>query len=141
MEEWVGKSADTWPPPEHVRLRILRRQNHKCGITGIIIAPGQDVEFDHIIELENGGKNCESNIRAVLVLPHSIKSAAEKKHRAKADRAAKKAFGLEAEPANPMQSRNDLADRPKPEKKPKERKAYVDPNEGLGRPAIFRRFQ
>ena len=38
-------------------------------------------------------------------------------------------------------ARNDLAGRPKPEKKPKERKAYVDPNEGLGRPAIFRRFQ
>jgi len=53
----------------------------------------------------------------------------------------KAAHGIKAEPAAPLQSRNDLAGRPKPEKKPKERKAYVDPNEGLGRPAIFRRFQ
>lgn len=140
VTEWIGKTPDSKPPAD-VLLRILRRHKNTCYLTGIIIAPGQKWHAEHVKPLEEGGANRESNLAPALELPHEVKTAAEKKRQAKADRAAKKAFGLEAEPAAPLQSRNDLAGRPKPEKKPKERKAYVDPNEGLGRPAIFRRFQ
>lgn len=141
VTEWIGKTPDTWPPPPHVLLRILRRHDHTCYITKMKIPPGVTPEFDHIVELEDGGENRESNIAPVLPAAHKVKSADARKRRAKADAAAKKAAGIKPEPVRPLQSRNDLAGRPKAEKPKKERKAYVDPFEGLGRPGIFRRMQ
>jgi len=140
VKEWQGKSPDTWPPPPHVLLRILRRHDHTCYITKVKIPPGITPEFDHIVELEDGGENRESNIAPVLPAVHKVKSAKARKRRAKADAVAKKAAGIKPESATPLQSRNDLAGRPKPEKKPKERKPYVDPNEGLGPSNMARRF-
>lgn len=140
VTEWRGKTPDTWPPPAHVLLRILRRHDHTCYITKMKIPPGVTPEFDHIVELEDGGENRESNIAPVLPAAHKVKTAKARKARAKADAVAKKAVGIKSEPARPLQSRNDLAGRPKPEKPKKERKAYVDPFENLGPPEIFRRM-
>jgi 5-methylcytosine-specific restriction enzyme A len=95
VTEWVGENPDSMPPAS-VRLRILRRFNNKCALTGIIIADGQTFDLDHIKRLEDGGANVESNLQPVLRLPHEIKSAAERKNAAKADRIAKKAHGLVA---------------------------------------------
>lgn len=139
--EWRGKTPDTWPPPPHVLLRILRLHDHTCYITKVKIPPGVTPEFDHIVELEDGGENRESNIAPVLPAAHKVKSADARKRRAKADAAAKKAAGIKPEPVRPLQSRNDLAGRPKPEKPKKERKAYVSPFENLGPSSISRRFR
>lgn len=140
VKEWIGKNPDTWPPPPHVLLRILRRHDHTCYITKVKIPPGITPEFDHIVELEDGGENRESNIGPVFPAVHKVKSAKARKRRAKADAVAKKAAGIKPESATPLQSRNDLAGRPKPEKPKKERKAWVDPFENLGPSGISRRF-
>lgn len=93
--EWRGKTPNAMPPAS-VRLRILRRHDHKCSLTGIIIADGQQFDLDHKVRIEDGGENIESNLQPVLRLPHEVKSAAERKIAAKADRIAKRAHGLNA---------------------------------------------
>ena len=104
VKEWSSDDPNAMPPPS-VRLRILRRFNNKCALTSIIIADGQTFDIDHIVRIEDGGKNCESNMQPVLKLPHEVKSAAERKNAAKADRIAKKAHGLEPAPVKKMESR------------------------------------
>lgn len=104
VREWRSDNPGAMPPPS-VRLRILRRQGGKCALLGVIIADGQSFDLDHIIPIENGGVNCESNLQAVLRVPHEIKTAVERKRQAKADRAAKKAHGLHDHKSPPIQSR------------------------------------
>ena len=101
--EWVGKTPDSMPP-DNVRLRILRRFGNKCALTSIIIADGQKFDIDHIVRIEDGGANSESNMQPVLRLPHEVKSAAERKIAAKADRIAKKGHGLTPEPTKKIES-------------------------------------
>lgn len=108
VAEWIGKTPDT-PIPPRVKVRILRRQNHKCGITGAPIPPGVTPDYDHTIALINGGQNRESNIRAVLPDPHKVKSKNDVAEKVKTDAMTIKAFGL----ASPKQK---IPNRPKPEK-------------------------
>lgn len=96
VAEWRGRTPDAMPP-DNVRLRILRRFGNKCALTSIIIADGQKFDLDHIVRIEDGGENRESNMQPVLRLPHEVKTAAERKRQAKADRIAKKGHGLEPE--------------------------------------------
>lgn len=93
VTEWIGKNPDS-KPPATVRLRILRRYNSKCYLLGVLIADGQTFDLEHIKPLEEGGENRESNLAPVLRVAHEIKTAAERKRQAKADRVAKKAHGL-----------------------------------------------
>lgn len=93
VTEWVGKTPDA-KVPARVKLRILRRFNGKCYLTGILIADGQTFDLEHIKPLEEGGEHRESNMAPVLRLPHEVKTQAERKRQAKADRVAKKAHGL-----------------------------------------------
>lgn len=94
VKEWVGKTPDA-AIPDRVKLRVLRRHDNKCFLTGILIADGQQFDCDHRKPLEEGGQHAESNLVPVLRLPHEIKTAAERKRQAKADRIAKKAHGLD----------------------------------------------
>ena len=118
VAEWIGKNPDD-RPPAHVILRVLRRQDNKCALTGIIIADGQPVDADHIVRLEDKGENRESNLQIVLRLPHEVKSAAERKRAAKADRIAKRAHSIDR-PKAQIQSRgfDTSAKKPKIEKQP-----------------------
>lgn len=104
VTEWSSDNPETMPPPR-VRLRILRRYENKCGLTGIIIADGQQFDLDHVKPLEEGGEHTESNLMPVLRLPHEIKTAAEKKRQAKADRQAKAAHRMKPEGANKIESK------------------------------------
>ena len=97
VAEWSSDNPAAMPPPR-VRLRILRRYGNKCGLTGIIIADGQAFDLEHVKPLEEGGSNCESNLIPVLHLPHEVKTAAERKRQAKADRQAKAAHRLREKP-------------------------------------------
>lgn len=103
VDEWSSNNPDA-KVPAHVRLRILRRFNNKCAITGIIIADGQDFDLDHKVRLEDGGEHSEANLQPVLKLPHEVKTAAERKRQAKADRIAKAAHGMRSAPKRPIQS-------------------------------------
>jgi hypothetical protein len=103
VEMWVGATPDA-KIPARVKLRVLRRFNNKCALTGILIADGQVFDCDHIKRLEDGGSHSEDNLQPVLRLPHEIKTAAERKRQAKADRVAKKAHGL-VESKTKIQSR------------------------------------
>jgi 5-methylcytosine-specific restriction enzyme A len=103
VKEWVGATPDAKVPPA-VRLRILRRHEAKCYLTKIIIADGQAFDLEHMQPLEEGGEHRESNLAPVLRLPHEVKTAAERKRQAKADRVAKKAHGIVA-PKAKIQSR------------------------------------
>jgi 5-methylcytosine-specific restriction enzyme A len=131
VTEWIGKTPDATPPAV-VRLRVLRRFNRKCQLTGIIIADGQPFDLEHQKPLEEGGENRERNLVPVLRLPHEIKTAAERKRQAKADRIAKKAHALGL-PKRKIESRGfDNV-----EKQRKIDKSLLGP---LGRPGIARRY-
>lgn len=131
VTEWVGKTPDA-KVPDSVRLRILRRAESKCYLTGILIADGQAFDLEHVKPLEEGGEHRESNLRPVLRLPHELKTAAERKRAAKADRIAKRAHGL-APARKKIESRGfDKAERPR-----KIDKSALPP---LGRSEIARRF-
>jgi 5-methylcytosine-specific restriction endonuclease McrA len=133
VAEWIGKTPDA-TPPAGVRLRILRRFDRKCQLTGIIIADGQPFDLEHEKPLEEGGENRERNLVPVLRLPHEVKTAAEKKRQAKADRIAKQAHHLRPAPKKKIQSRGF----DKVEKLRKIDKSLLGP---LGLPAIARRYR
>jgi 5-methylcytosine-specific restriction protein A len=138
VKEWSSDDPSAMPPPR-VRLRILRRFNGKCALTGIIIADGQRFDLDHIVRVEDGGANCESNLQPVLRLPHEVKSLAEKKRQDKADRQAKAAHGLTA-PRKKIEGRGFTPTEPR--ELPKGQKAKIEKGAlpALGPGNLARRF-
>ena len=97
VREWIGKDADA-RPPMGVLLRILRRHNYRCHISGREITDGTPWEAEHIKPLWAGGENREANYAPALVDPHKVKSARETAQRAKADRQGASAAGLKQRP-------------------------------------------
>jgi 5-methylcytosine-specific restriction enzyme A len=100
--EWIGKNADSWPPPEAVQLRVLLRQDGKCTITGHKFAPGDAKQLDHIVALADwtgeGHGNREGNLQWILeVLAHRPKTAAENSARAPIVQRAKTHAGIRSE--------------------------------------------
>lgn len=61
VEEWIGKTDDTVPPPR-VRLRVFDSHNGRCYICTVKITAGSYWQCDHITALCNGGRNAESNL-------------------------------------------------------------------------------
>jgi len=84
VEEWIGRTPDS-KIPDRVKLRIWRREEGRCYLTGAKIMPGDAFEYEHRKRIEDGGKNCESNIFLALSTQHKRKSAAERKRAKKAD--------------------------------------------------------
>ncbi|MDR7032390.1 HNH endonuclease signature motif containing protein [Mesorhizobium sp. BE184] len=84
VTEWIGRSDDS-VPPDSCKLRILDRQEWKCAASGVIL-DAKGVEFDHIVPLWLGGRNCESNLQALHPSAHSRKTKAEATVRAKINR-------------------------------------------------------
>lgn len=93
VDEWVGKTDDT-PPPPRVKERILRAHGGRCALTGHVFAPGDGIEFDHILALANGGQNRETNLQPVLGHAHKEKSREDVRIKAKTSRVFKKHNGL-----------------------------------------------
>lgn len=104
VTEWMSKNPDA-KIPDRVKIRVLRRYGNKCFLTGILIADGQAFDCDHKTPLEHGGEHRESNLVPVLRLPHEVKTAAERKIQAKADRMAKKAHGMKPQKSRPIANR------------------------------------
>ena len=140
VREWQGKTPDTWPPPEAVQLRVWRRQKGRCHISGKKIRPGDEKHLDHVIPLERGGENRESNIAWALGPDHRAKTAIENSENAKADRNAGRHVGtVKKAPRKTIQS----APFPETEKPTRsDRKASIDKSAlpQLGLSNIARRF-
>ena len=123
------------------RLALFEEHKGVCKICTRKITPGEKWIDEHGRALGLGGSNSKKNRYPVHVACAAVKTHDEDMPRIVKAKAQKKAaLGIKDEPARPLQSRNDLGGRPKPEKPKKERKPYVDPFEGLGRPGIFRRM-
>lgn len=102
VPEWIGKTPDT-PAPPRVRQRVYDRHKGVCYLSGILIA-GKPWQIEHIKPLHLGGENRESNLAPALVDYHAIKTAAEMKAKAKADRAAKRSSGARQTPKQKINS-------------------------------------
>ena len=98
VREWIGRDNND-RPPKHVLLRILRRYNYLCHISGREIADGMRWQAEHIKPLWAGGENREANLAPALIDPHQIKSRREAAQRAKADRQGIGAAGLKQRPS------------------------------------------
>jgi hypothetical protein len=121
VEEWKGKTDDS-APSKACKLRILSRQDNKCALTGHQFVPGDKIEFDHITALWLGGKNCESNLHAVLGEAHKRKTKVEAAVRAKTNRDTAKHFGI-TKPAGKIRS----APFSKPDKPPRPSRQSLPP--------------
>ena len=86
---WKGKSDDS-KVPDSVKERILRTQGNRCLHCTREFGGPVKPEFDHRVELDNGGNNWESNLDALCATCHKRKTADAVAPRAKARRIAKK---------------------------------------------------
>lgn len=111
IAEWQGKTPDEKAPPR-VLLRIFKRAEGKCHITGRKIGPGDKWEAEHIVPLHAGGLNVESNLAPALSSAHKEKSAKELAAKAKNDRVAKKHAGI-TQASGQLQSRGFARPQPK----------------------------
>lgn len=132
VTEWVGKTPDS-KPPQAVRLRVFDRFHGKCHLSGVKIQPGDKWDLDHIIRLEDGGENRESNLAPALKDPHIEKTAQETKRGRKADRQRAKHIGAKPPSRNPIPKREP----PPPAEKAKKQSPFAH----LGPPGFARRFK
>lgn len=95
VEEWVGRTPDTWPPPPRVRDRILARQDRCCADCARPFSAALKPEFDHDTAIINGGANREANILARCPFCHALKTKKDVATKAKDARVRKKHLGLE----------------------------------------------
>lgn len=93
VPEWIADHDDKAIPPR-VKLRIWERENGRCYLTGKKIRPGDKFEYEHKIALSLGGEHRESNIFLALTAPHKIKSASDRRAKAKTDRTRQKHLGI-----------------------------------------------
>lgn len=93
VDEWRGRTDDSMPP-DRVKDRIRDRQDNICALSGVELAPGIKVQYDHIVPLWLGGENVESNLQAVTEAAHKQKTKTEASVRAKCNRTRKKHRGI-----------------------------------------------
>jgi 5-methylcytosine-specific restriction enzyme A len=93
VKEWIGKTDDSIISGE-AKKRVVDRQNGLCALCTRELGPSLKPEFDHEIPLGLGGKNRESNIRALCPECHKPKTASDKAAIAKAKRISKKHLSI-----------------------------------------------
>ena len=83
------------------------------------------MQYDHVIALINGGKNCESNIRPALADKHKVKTKADLAEKSKVAAIAKKHIGAVAvKPKIPSPPAVSTAREPRIGKTPLEWKVF-----------------
>lgn len=103
-EEWIGATPDT-PVPDRVKLRVFRRYDGRCYLTGTKIRTGDAWDVEHVKAVGLGGENRERNLRPALKEPHKVKTKADTARIRKADRQARAHLGLKPKPKRPLKSR------------------------------------
>lgn len=93
VDEWIGKNDDAMPP-ERVRLRVFERHGGVCHLSGRKIRPGEKWEVEHVLAISLGGENRESNMAPALVAPHRIKTAQDRRTKARNDKVRKRHLGI-----------------------------------------------
>lgn len=126
VEEWIGATLDS-VPPDHVRLRIFERYNGRCYVTGVKLQPG-DWHLDHIVRLEDGGENRESNLAPIYAPKHREKTGRENSQGARERSLRKKQIGIKPRPKHKI---------PQPPKGPKVT-TKTDALRALGPPRLGR---
>ena len=130
VKEWIGKNANSVPPPT-VLQRIYDRAHGICHITGLPIGK-KAWDADHVKALEDGGENREANLAPALRTAHRKKTAEENVRRKEADRKRRSDIGAKAPPPRPLQGRG-FPETAKPLKAP--------PKVAQGETNIQRRFR
>jgi len=93
VAEWIGKTPDS-KIPMRVQLRVWRKWEGKCHLSGVKITGGMAWQLDHIIPLIKNGENRESNLAPATVEAHKAKTREEVGEKAKIDRIAAKHLGI-----------------------------------------------
>lgn len=137
-KEWIGKTPTSRIPPD-VKLRIVKTWKETCHCTGLKITT-QTPDFDHLIALEDGGENRESNLRPALPTGHRVKTAIENSNRDRADRMAKKKLGLAA-PKKPIESAPLPKAAPQRKASGKSESGRIEALRALGDSNLSRRIQ
>lgn len=101
VKEWEGKTLDE-PFPPRVRLRILRKYDHRCAKCTRSIRGGDAWTCDHIIAIINGGPNRESNGQPLCAWCNPEKNAADVAEKSKVASVAIKHFGIKPAWHRPM---------------------------------------
>ena len=95
VPEWHGKTPDT-QAPARVKARIIARQNGicACGCGVKLGVAGEGIDFDHELALILGGKNDESNLRALRRPCHAAKTKDDVRQKSVEARKRNKHLGL-----------------------------------------------
>lgn len=101
VKEWVGRTPDSAAPPT-VRLRNFRDHDGICHLCKRKILAGEKWDSDHVIGVEDGGLNRESNLAPAHRTCHMRKTGAENSRRDKADRQAQAHLGLRKAKGRPL---------------------------------------
>jgi 5-methylcytosine-specific restriction protein A len=96
--EWIGKTPDS-KIPDYVKLRIWKREDGRCYLTGKKLRPPADAfDYEHKIALAlwtgEGHGNRESNIFLAWRPAHREKTKQDVREKAESDRVLKKHIGL-----------------------------------------------
>lgn len=93
VEEWVGKTDDTQPPPR-VRLRVWDRCEGRCHLCGRPIPASDAWILEHLKALINGGENRERNLCLSCSWCKPIKDAADVAEKSATAKVRKKHLGI-----------------------------------------------
>jgi len=63
-----------------IRARILVRDSFTCSVCRLIVM-GKDAHVDHIIPLEEGGTDEDSNLQTLCAKHHGVKTRGEQRRR------------------------------------------------------------
>lgn len=101
VEEWVGKTDDTTPPPR-VRMRVFDAASGCCYLCGRKISAGEYWQCDHVVALANGGANRERNLRPACRNCCFSKTALDVAEKAEINRIRSKHLGIAKRSGSPI---------------------------------------
>ena len=97
VKEWIGKHDDQ-KVPDYVKLRVFKKFDGVCYLSGRKIRAGETWELEHVQAICNGGEHRESNMAPALSAPHKEKTKQDRATKAKNDAVSKSHYGIRAAP-------------------------------------------
>ena len=101
VTEWIGATDDA-APTQGAKARVFNAQEGRCAACDKKMGvAGEQVEFDHVIALVNGGENRETNLQALCRPCHRAKTKKDMAEKTKVDRVRAKHLGFR-KPRSPL---------------------------------------